>query len=62
MFNLPFSVIFFEIVYVSHTYGNYLFEIILIYLESFCLFGMRVYKYLELNPFGSITDMLIGDP
>jgi hypothetical protein len=62
MFNLSFSVIVFDIVYRSHTYGNYLFEIILNYLELFRLFGMRVYKYLELNPSDNIMDMLLGDP
>jgi hypothetical protein len=61
MFNLPFSVIFFDTVYKSHTYDDYLFEIVFNYLESFCFFGMRVYKYLELNPFDNIMDMFLGD-
>jgi hypothetical protein len=56
MFNLPYSVIFFKID------GNHLLNIILLYLESLHFFGMRVYKFIELNPFGSIIDMAFGDP
>jgi len=62
MFNLPFSAIFFKIFYGSHNNGNYLFEIVLPYLESLHLSKMRVYKFVKLNPFGSTADVLPNDP
>jgi hypothetical protein len=62
MFNLPCSAIFFEAFYESPTNGNYLLDIVLPYLESFDLSRMWVYKFVELNPFGSITNLPPSDP
>ncbi len=61
MFNPPCSAIFFETFYKSPTDGNYLLNTILPYLESLHLSRMQVYKFVELNPFGSIIDVLPGD-
>jgi hypothetical protein len=62
MFNPLYNAIFFKIFYGSHTNDNHLFHIILIYLESLHFYRMWVYKFVELNPFGNITDMALGDP
>lgn len=62
MFNPLYSAIFFYIFHGSHTNGNYLFEIVLSYLESLHLSRMRVRKFVKLNPFVSIMDMPLGDP
>jgi hypothetical protein len=48
--------------YESHSDVNYLFQIVLPYLESLHSSGMRVHKYVELNHFGSITNVLLDDP
>ncbi len=48
--------------YRSHTDANYLLQIVLPYFESLHLSKMWVYKFVELNPFGSITDLLPNDP
>ncbi len=61
-FNLPFSVIFFETFYGLHSEVNYLLQIVLPYLESLHSSRMWVYKFVELNCFGSITDVLPNDP
>jgi hypothetical protein len=57
MFNPHFNAIFFDTFYGSNTNDNYLFP----YLESMYSFGMQVYKFVELNPFGSIIDVLSSD-
>ncbi len=62
MFNPPYSAIFFDIFYESPTNGNYLFNIVLPYLESLRLSKMWVYKFVELNTFGSIIDVPQNDP
>ncbi len=62
LFNPPFSAIFFEMFYGSHSDANYLFQTILPYLESVHSFKMWVYKFVELNPFGNITYVLSDDP
>ncbi len=62
MFNPPCSAIFFKTFYESPTDGNYLFGIIFPYLESLHLSKMYVYKFVELNPFGSITNVPPDDP
>jgi hypothetical protein len=61
MYNPPFSAIFFDIFYRSHNNSNYLLKTILPYLESLHLFGMWVYKFVKLNPFDNIMDMLLVD-
>ncbi len=61
MFNPPCSAIFLKTFYRSPIYSNYLFDIVLPYLKSLHLSGMRDYKFVELNPFSSIMDMLFGD-
>jgi hypothetical protein len=62
MFNPPCSAIFFKTFYKSPINGNYLFNIVLPYLELLHSSKMRVYKFLELNPFGDIMGMLLDDP
>ncbi len=62
LFNLPFSAIKKKTFYKSHSDANYLFQIVLPYLESLHSSGMRVYKFVELNHFGSITNVLPDDP
>ncbi len=62
MFNPPCMAIFFKTYYESPTDGNYLFNIVLPYLESLHLSKMQVYKFVELNPFGSITNVPPDDP
>ncbi len=62
MFNLPCSAIFFETFYGSPINNNYLFNIIFPYLELLHSSGMWVYKFVELNPFSSTTDMPPNDP
>jgi hypothetical protein len=62
MFNPPCNAIFFETFYGFHIDGNYLFCIIIPYLESLQSSGMWVYKFVGLNPFGNITDVPPGDP
>jgi hypothetical protein len=62
MFSPLYSVIFFKTFYRSHTNINNLLHIVLLYLELLHFSGMRIYKFLELNPFGSITDVALGDP
>jgi hypothetical protein len=62
MFNPLCNAIFFETFYGSHIHGNYLLGTIILYLESSHSAGMWVYKFLELNPFGSIMDVLLGGP
>jgi hypothetical protein len=62
MFNPPCSAIFFETFYGSPTNDNYLFNIVLPYLELLNSFKMRIYKFVELNVFGSIMDVPPNDP
>jgi hypothetical protein len=62
MFNPPCSVIFFKTFYRFHIDNNYLFYIVVSYLESLHSFRMWVYKFLELNLFDSITNMPPNDP
>jgi hypothetical protein len=62
MFNPPYNAIFFKTFYGFSTNGNYFLDIILPYLESLHSSRMQVYKFVELNPFGSIMDMPLGDP
>ncbi len=62
MFNPPCSAIFFKTFYRFHIDNNYLFYIVVSYLESLHSFGMWVYKFLELNLFDSITNMPPNDP
>ncbi len=61
MFNPPFSAIFFDTFYGSHVDGNYLLKNVFPYLESLHSSRMRVYKFVELNPFGSIANVLLDD-
>jgi hypothetical protein len=61
MFNPPFSAPFFDTFYRSHIDSNYLLGTIFLYLESSFSFEMRVYKFIKLNPFGSIMDLILGD-
>ncbi len=37
-------------------------QTILLYLESLHSFRMQVYTFVELNPLGSITNVLLDDP
>ncbi len=62
MFNPPFSAIFLHTFYSSRTNNNYLLKIVLSYLESLHSFGMWVSKFLECNPFGNITHVLLSNP
>jgi hypothetical protein len=62
MFNPPCNAIFFETFYECHIDGNYLSGNIILYLESSHSAGMWVYKFVELNPFGSIMNMSLGGP
>jgi len=62
MFNPPCNAIFFKTFYKSPIDGNYLFNIVLPYLELLHSFRMWVYKFVELNPFGNIMDVPLGDP
>jgi hypothetical protein len=62
MFNPLYSAIFFKTFYGSHINSNHLLDIVLLYLESLHFSGMQVYKFVELNPFGSITDVALGEP
>ncbi len=61
MFNPPCSAIFFKTFYRFHIDGNYLFHIVLPYLELLHSSGMWVYKFVELNPFNSIMNMPPND-
>ncbi len=61
LFNPPFNAIFFETFYELHNNINYLLQIIIPYLESLHLSIMHVYKFVELNPFGNITNVLPND-
>ncbi len=61
LFNPPFTAIFFLAFYRSHNDVNYLLQTIILYLESLHSFKMQVYKFIKLNPFGSITDLLIDN-
>jgi hypothetical protein len=61
MFNLPFSPIFFDTIYGSHIDRNYLLKSVFPYLESLHSSRMQVYKFVELNPFGSIVNVLLDD-
>lgn len=61
MFNPPFNAFYFDTFYRSHIDCNYLLEIVFLYLESLYSFKMQVYKFIKLNPFGSITDMFPSD-
>jgi hypothetical protein len=61
LFNLPFSAIFFVTFYKSHCGINYLFQTPLPYKESLHSSRMRVYKFVELNSFGSSRDVLPND-
>ncbi len=47
---------------ILRVYSNYLLRVILSYLESLHSSKMWVYKFVGLNPFGSIIDMPLGDP
>ncbi len=62
MLNTPCNAIFFKTFYGFHIEGNYLFRIVFPYLESLYSSGMQVYKFVELNPFSSITKVPLGDP
>jgi hypothetical protein len=62
LFNPPFNAIFFETFYKSHNDTNYLLQTVLPYLEYMHLSRMWVYKFVELNNFGSITNVLPNDP
>jgi len=62
LFNLPFSAIFFGMFYESRNDVNYLFQTIIPYLESLHSFGMQDYKFIEVNPFGNLIDVLFDDP
>jgi len=62
MFNPPCSAIFFKTFYKSPIDGNYLLDNVLPYLELLHSSRMWVYKFVELNPFGNIMDMPLGDP
>jgi hypothetical protein len=62
LFDRPFSAIFFETFYGSHNDVNYLLQTILPYLESLHFSKMRVYKFVKLNHFGGITNVLLDDP
>jgi hypothetical protein len=44
-----------------HNDTNYLLQTIFLFLESLHLFGMWVYKFVKLNPFRSIIDVLLDD-
>ncbi len=61
LFNPCFNAIFFEMFYRLHNDTNYLLQIVLPYLESLHLSRMWVYKFVKLNPFGSITKVLLDD-
>ncbi len=61
LFNPPFSAIFFETFYGSHSDTNYLLQTVLPYLGSLHLSKMWVYKFVELNPFGSSTNVFLDD-
>jgi hypothetical protein len=61
LFNPPFNAMFFETFYMLHNEINYLLQIVLPYLESLHLSKMRVYKFVKLNPFGSITNVFPND-
>jgi hypothetical protein len=45
----------------SNTDSNYFFGMIFSYLESLYSSAMQVYKFVELYPFGSITNVLFSD-
>ncbi len=60
-FNPLFSAIFFETFYESHNDINYLLKTIFPCLQSLHLSKMWVYKFVELNPFGNIIDVLPDD-
>jgi len=62
MFNTFYNAIFFKTFYESHTNGNHLFNIVLLYLESLHFSRMHVYKFVDLNPFGSFMNVAFGDP
>ncbi len=62
MFNIPCSAIFFETFYKFHIDDNYLFGIILPYLESLHSSKMQVYKFVELNHFSNIMNVPPSDP
>ncbi len=62
MFNPLYSAIFFKTFYGFQTNSNHLLDIVILYLESLHFFGMWIYKFVELDPFGKITDMALGDP
>ncbi len=55
---MPFS----SRLFMSPTDDNYLFSIIFPYLESLHSSRMWVCKFVELNPFNCIMNMLLGDP
>lgn len=61
MFNPPCSAIFFKTFYKFHIDNNYLIYIILSYLKSLHSFGGFI-KFVELNPFDSITNVPPNDP
>jgi hypothetical protein len=61
LFNPPFNAIFFETFYMLHNEINYILQIVLPYLESLHLSRMWVYKFVKLNPFGSITNVFPDD-
>jgi hypothetical protein len=60
-FNLRLCAIFFDTFYMFNFDSNYLLGTIFPYLESLHSSKMQVYKFIELNPFGSIIDVLLGD-
>jgi hypothetical protein len=62
MLNPPCSAIFFKTFYRFHINNNYLFHTVFPYLESLHSFGMSVYKFVALNPFGNSIDMPFSDP
>jgi hypothetical protein len=62
LFNPPFSAMFFETFYGLHNDTNYLLQIVFLYSEYLHSSKMWVYKFVKLNHFGSIIDVLPNDP
>jgi hypothetical protein len=62
MFNPPCSAIFFKTFYGSLINGNYLLGTIFPYLELLDSSRMQVYKFVELNALGNITNVPPDDP
>jgi hypothetical protein len=60
LFN-PLLVPFLKMFYRLHNDINYLLQTIFLFLESLHSFGMRVYKFVQFNPFGSTIDVLLDD-